>query len=569
MSTSSINLGKIIITPRGAWSSQEEYKRLDLIYAIDGSYIALKDNKGVNVTDSSTWQMVAGRGPAGSGNVSVVETGLKTGKKYFFIPSADNSAEGTFQEYTPETFNQQQADWNQTQTDRPDFIKNKPELFSGDYNNLTNKPKLFSGNYNDLANRPVSLPANGGHASTAIESSNSEKLGGKTYPTSFYNWSEQLGYYQELNLSELDDSIFYPCTCVVPRDEFTKYEINVKLNTNIPSWASNASGFSLYLRWEVNACSWNSAPVTRNIFSKKHYYVRDIVCGGVDQMVHSSTEIVWLRGGGIYKLWKSTANNFTIRTEDYTTNNQTVKLRTLEEAITGWHNMKGEGNVLFGDVYANNFYGKSSDSEKLEGKPVSDFLVYRGSSSNIDSLDGIGLNTYTSNTSGILPDYTFGTIIQFGNMSNLIPGTDGHWITQMAFPAASGRNVQLRRRINTLGWEAWRTFLFKDDPLYSFMSGSKTITSLASLVLDKQINYANLSSNQSISVSSKVIDGQPAHIYVTNTAATDIIITIPTTGSYVTMSGASKTVPVGGYIEISIAYDANISKYRITTLESE
>jgi len=154
MATSTINLGKIIITPRGAWNIQNEYKKLDLVYALDGSYIALKDNQGIDVTNSSTWQLIAGRGPAGSGNVSVVESGLEAGKKYLFIPSANNSAEGTFEEYTVEIFTQIQTDWNQTQADQPDFIKNKPELFSGDYNDLENKPSLFSGNYSDLTEKP-------------------------------------------------------------------------------------------------------------------------------------------------------------------------------------------------------------------------------------------------------------------------------------------------------------------------------------------------------------------------------------------------------------------------------
>lgn len=38
--------------------------------------------------------------------------------------------------------------------------------FSGDYNDLKNKPNLFSGDYNDLTNKPLSMPANGGNAST-------------------------------------------------------------------------------------------------------------------------------------------------------------------------------------------------------------------------------------------------------------------------------------------------------------------------------------------------------------------------------------------------------------------
>jgi hypothetical protein len=69
-----------------------------------------------------------------------------------------------------------QSDWNQTNIAYLDYIKNKPTLFSGNYNDLTNKPALFdgtwtsltgkpalasvatSGNYNDLMNKPTIPP---------------------------------------------------------------------------------------------------------------------------------------------------------------------------------------------------------------------------------------------------------------------------------------------------------------------------------------------------------------------------------------------------------------------------
>ena len=44
------------------------------------------------------------------------------------------------------------ADWNATSGKA--LILNKPNLFSGNYNDLTNKPTLFDGNYNSLSNKP-------------------------------------------------------------------------------------------------------------------------------------------------------------------------------------------------------------------------------------------------------------------------------------------------------------------------------------------------------------------------------------------------------------------------------
>jgi hypothetical protein len=84
-----------------------------------------------------------------------------------------------------------------------------------------------------------------------------------------------------------------------------------------------------------------------------------------------------------------------------------------------------------------------------------------------------------------------------------------------------------------------------------------------------QIVYANIGSNQSLSVTGTPLPGQPIQIFVLNTAATEYTITLPTTGSYVSMSGASKTLPASGYLEISVVYNASTSKYIIKVLEAE
>lgn len=65
-----------------------------------------------------------GKDGEGAGNVYVVETGLQSGKKYLFQPGANNSANGTFVEYTePE---QVQPDWNATEG--KGAILNKPSI---------------------------------------------------------------------------------------------------------------------------------------------------------------------------------------------------------------------------------------------------------------------------------------------------------------------------------------------------------------------------------------------------------------------------------------------------------
>jgi hypothetical protein len=50
-----------------------------------------------------------------------------------------------------------QSDWTETNTGSAAYIKHKPTLFSGDYNDLSNLPVLFSGDYEDLTNKPYSI----------------------------------------------------------------------------------------------------------------------------------------------------------------------------------------------------------------------------------------------------------------------------------------------------------------------------------------------------------------------------------------------------------------------------
>jgi hypothetical protein len=82
---------------------------------------------------------------SGNGNVEVDASSLEAGKQYAFVPNADGSPIGTFQEIViPDS--QVQADYGQTDPTAKDYIKNKPALSavatSGAYNDLTGKPNL-------------------------------------------------------------------------------------------------------------------------------------------------------------------------------------------------------------------------------------------------------------------------------------------------------------------------------------------------------------------------------------------------------------------------------------------
>jgi hypothetical protein len=105
--------------------------------------------------------------------------------------------------------------------------------------------------------------------------------------------------------------------------------------------------------------------------------------------------------------------------------------------------------------------------------------------------------------------------------------------------------------------------------LLDFLGKTRTVTSLANIDMTaSQTVYASIGSNQSLSCSGTPPAGQVVHIYVGNAGATDLTIAIPTTGSYISMSGTNVTLPAGGYIEINIAYDTSVSKYKTVVLEA-
>lgn len=81
-----------------------------------------------------------------------------------------------------------------------------------------------------------------------------------------------------------------------------------------------------------------------------------------------------------------------------------------------------------------------------------------------------------------------------------------------------------------------------DKKLLDFETGYATVSSLSSVPVTKHTVYASINSNQTLSVASGLQPGQSLHIFVYNSGSTDRTITLPTSGSYQSMSGSSIVV---------------------------
>lgn len=120
--------------------------------------------------------------------------------------------------------------------------------------------------------------------------------------------------------------------------------------------------------------------------------------------------------------------------------------------------------VVNGDIYAkgsNKVYHTgnkptASDIGAAESSHThsdNGFMVFRGGASNFDTRTGIGIFNYATSETGRPNDY--GSVLQWANRSDAIPGGDQHWITQLA--SGTNNNLYYRTRTNGGSWNAWST----------------------------------------------------------------------------------------------------------------
>jgi len=165
--------------------------------------------------------------------------------------------------------------------------------------------------------------------------------------------------------SGYNQSTYYPVRIYV--SDITRIRIENRLNAGgtHPTWASHGSGFSLLMDWYTNGSGWGTVGVTRTIRQWNEAWASATICGGITQMSHSSQEVVWLRGGGTYKIRTSFNNTVQVQTSAYTANSQTVT-PTTSIVNDVWSAASGAfsagGDVYAGNSYATEFYDRDDTS---------------------------------------------------------------------------------------------------------------------------------------------------------------------------------------------------------------
>lgn len=118
-----------------------------------------------------------------------------------------------------------------------------------------------------------------------------------------------------LDLSNLDSNTWYPCIIGAPAYGGTPLRITIfnGLRGNKPTWASHQSGFSLLLDYYVIGSGWGTIPIAAKLNWYAGSYGGETAFGGRQQNTMGSTEIIYLRGGGIY--YYRTTNNQKIQVQ--------------------------------------------------------------------------------------------------------------------------------------------------------------------------------------------------------------------------------------------------------------
>ena len=156
-------------------------------------------------------------------------------------------------------------------------------------------------------------------------------LSGSASLVNGYDINSFTGYYKyTIDASSLDQNTYYPVTVNLGSNHTVRISVIVALNSGTrPGWSTHTSGFSVRFIEEVNGSGWGVSVVSRNILANEYGFANANPVGRVEQMTNSSTEVIWVRGGGKYFFYLSIPYiTPALRTSTFTTSNQSVSPRT-------------------------------------------------------------------------------------------------------------------------------------------------------------------------------------------------------------------------------------------------
>ena len=179
-------------------------------------------------------------------------------------------------------------------------------------------------------------------------------LSGSASSVNGYDINSFTGYYKyTIDASSLDQNTYYPVTMYLGNHNTVRISVIVALDSGTkPAWSSHASGYSVRFIEEVNGSGWGTSEVSRNILANEYRFANANPVGLVEQMTNSSTEVIWVRGGGKYFFYLSIPYiTPALRTSTFTNASQSVSPRTDTMDLR----MAANGNgIAVSKLYAHN-----------------------------------------------------------------------------------------------------------------------------------------------------------------------------------------------------------------------
>ena len=145
------------------------------------------------------------------------------------------------------------------------------------------------------------------------------------------------GVETQIDASKLDQNTYYPVTIKLNGIARSKITVRVNLSDTQPgkpAWSTyKENRFSCQAVWYNNGNSWGSNYDKRVVEEYQHRYADGRPIGSVGQMLNSSNEYIYVRGGGVYRFFATNAGTPVLHTEAYTVDEQTVDLKTSVEPL--------------------------------------------------------------------------------------------------------------------------------------------------------------------------------------------------------------------------------------------
>lgn len=138
--------------------------------------------------------------------------------------------------------------------------------------------------------------------------------------------------YTVIDATALDENTWYPVTFDASRKNLKIMLFN-QWNGGTPSWATHSTkNYGCVKIWETTGHGWGELGTYRRVHLSVFSYTSTDPVRGVGQLVNSSTEYVYVRGGGKYNFYTSHNVVPVLRTSTYTMFSQSIAPTTTAPA---------------------------------------------------------------------------------------------------------------------------------------------------------------------------------------------------------------------------------------------